>query len=189
MVNHSGGSVRSDDTLVDNIHFIFTHDDPTNTQILDPTGHVLYRVQTEGSGAGRTVITKDTGEHATTIHWSLMGFHKVALGTEKPCKTSKILHSGPLFSETVSFRDEDGRKFEWRACQTSHRRLELYATERSPHPIASFHRSKREHRTGVRHRAYLKIEPLGLEILDTLIWTFVFLEKGKRDMASISRRL
>jgi hypothetical protein len=102
MVNHSGGSVRSDDTLVDNIHYVFTHDDPTNTHILHPNGYVLYGIHSEGSGAGRTVITKDTGEHTATIHWSLMGFHKVAVGTEKPCKTNKILQSGPLFSEYVS---------------------------------------------------------------------------------------
>ncbi len=47
-------------------------------------------------------------------------------------------------------------------------------------PIASFTKSRADVHTGKVIPAYLTINQRGQEILDMVVWSFCFLEKGKR---------
>jgi hypothetical protein len=108
-------AASSDETLVDPLHFVLSHDNPTHTVIRGPGRRKLYQIvsnnpnnESHGSGENTTVITKfeiawngeNISQEVATIYWSKMGFHRVRLnGQGKALKISKVLHSGPLFSE------------------------------------------------------------------------------------------
>lgn len=47
-------------------------------------------------------------------------------------------------------------------------------------PIAAFSKSRPDPNTGSRTKAYLRIEPRGQEIMDIVVWSFLFLEKNRR---------
>jgi hypothetical protein len=111
-------AASSDETLVDPLHFVLSHDNPTHTVIRGPGRRNLYQIVSNnsnndnsssgGGGENTTVITKfgigwngeSISQEVATIYWSKMGFHRVRLnGQGKAVKISKVLHSGPLFSE------------------------------------------------------------------------------------------
>ncbi|KAG8820774.1 hypothetical protein FRC17_010058 [Serendipita sp. 399] len=190
-----GAASRSDvnnasqETLVDNKNtFKFTHDNPVNTTILSPEGRILYRVSTSFNNETKTlsmengtvtVVERSDGEVIAKLLWTELGYDKVAVGNEKPVRLGKVLHSGPFFSETVSFKDAVDRKYQWIGNRAG-LSLKLYALDTPELPIATFSKSRPDHSTGRTQPAYLTIVPRGQEVLDTVIWTFLFLEKGRR---------
>lgn len=79
--------------------FRFSDDNPVNTTIRGPDGRVLYRVNTSFSDGTVTQVERNDGEPIAALHWSDMGFDKIAVGTDKPVRMGKLLHSGAFFSE------------------------------------------------------------------------------------------
>ncbi|PVG04494.1 hypothetical protein CPB86DRAFT_683707, partial [Serendipita vermifera] len=159
--------------------FRFSDDNPVNCTIRGPDGRVLYRVQTAFSNGTITTVERPDGEVLAALHWSDMGFDKIAVGADKPVRFGKVLHSGPLFSETVSFRDSQGRKYQWKGNRAG-MTLRLYAADTPNSPIAAFSKSRPNRDTGTRAPAFLSVLPRGQEILDTVVWSFCFLEKRRR---------
>lgn len=106
-------AASSEETLVDGLHFVLSHDNPMHTTIRGPGRQRLYQVTSTSSPESTTTIKKyvdqdgrDTVQEVATIYWSKMGLHKVRVmgrqGAEhQPVKATKILRSGPLFSELV----------------------------------------------------------------------------------------
>ncbi|CAG7847117.1 SubName: Full=Uncharacterized protein {ECO:0000313/EMBL:CCA69097.1} [Serendipita indica DSM 11827] len=151
--------------------FIFTQDNPMNTTILSPERHQppLYKVETTFTDGTVTRVERVQG-----------GEGEIALGaTGEKMRLGKVLKSGPFFSETVSFKDGQGRKYEWKGNRVG-LHLRLYALDTPGTPIASFTKSRADERTGKVIPAYLTINRRGQEILDMVVWSFCFLEKGKR---------
>ncbi|KIM28637.1 hypothetical protein M408DRAFT_69362 [Serendipita vermifera MAFF 305830] len=185
------GSNASEETLVDDLNYVFSHDSPLNTCIRAPQGPNLYYVWSDLARPTMTKIQRyDTGEPVAIIHWSSLGLHKVALGNGEPHKVSKTLENGPIYSDVVTFKDGSGKKYDWKGSQTSNR-LTLYARDSPNIPLAQFHRSRRWEAEGRTHRtkAYLRIQAKGQAILDTIIWSFCFLEKARREGSRVERRL
>ncbi|KAG8797921.1 hypothetical protein FRC16_008359 [Serendipita sp. 398] len=179
----------SQETLVDNKNmFKFTHDNPVNTSILSPEGRILYRVSTSFNNDTKTlsvengtvtVVERSDGGVVAKLLWTELGYDKVGVGNEKPVRLGRVLHSGPFFSETVSFKDAMGRKYEWKGNRAG-MTLRLYALDSPGSPVAAFSKSRPDESTGRTQPAYLTILPRGQEILDMVIWGFCFLEKGRR---------
>lgn len=160
--------------------FRFSDDNPVNTTIRGPDGRVLYRVNTSFSDGTVTQVERNDGEPIAALHWSDMGFDKIAVGTDKPVRMGKLLHSGAFFSETVSFKDSLGRKYEWKGNRPG-LTLQLYALDTPGSPIAAFTKSRPDTSTGRRSTAYLTVLGRGQEILDLVVWSFCFLEKQRRN--------
>lgn len=108
-MTHTAAS--SDETLVDPLHFVLSHDNPTHTIIRGPGRQKLYHINSNPASDNTTVISKFVNwegetilQEVATIYWSKMGFHRIRLvgsdGLEgKAVKVAKLLRSGPLFSE------------------------------------------------------------------------------------------
>lgn len=94
---------NSQETLVDDsqLQFRFSHDNPLNATITGPSGRILYRVSTSFSDGTITLVERSDGTKLAALHWSEIGFDKIAVGTDRPVRMGKILHSGAFFSEWV----------------------------------------------------------------------------------------
>ncbi|CCA69097.1 hypothetical protein PIIN_02997 [Serendipita indica DSM 11827] len=174
--------------------FIFTQDNPMNTTILSPERHQppLYKVETTFTDGTVTRVERvqgGEGEVLAKLFWGDLGYDKIALGaTGEKMRLGKVLKSGPFFSETVSFKDGQGRKYEWKGNRVG-LHLRLYALDTPGTPIASFTKSRADERTGKVIPAYLTINRRGQEILDMVVWSFCFLEKGKRSSENSYRNV
>ena len=92
----------SEETLVDNLNFVFSHDSPLNTSIRGPGGVVLYQVWSDLAQPTATKIVRHrTGETIAVIQWSSLGFHKVSLVHGPSHKVGKVLEKGPIYNEWV----------------------------------------------------------------------------------------
>lgn len=91
----------SQETLVDDsqFQFRFSDDNPVNTVIRGPNGRVLYRVSTSFDDGTVTSVEGSNSTRLAALHWSEMGFDKIAVGAAKPVRMGKVLSSGPLLSE------------------------------------------------------------------------------------------
>ncbi|KAG8820775.1 hypothetical protein FRC17_010059 [Serendipita sp. 399] len=186
--------VMSEETLVSPISesqkmvLKFYHDNPLNTSISGPDDALLYRVTTTFGNETKalsmetgtvTTVEKFDGEIVARLIWTELGYDKLAVGEEKAVRLGKVLHTSPFFSETVSFKDDKGRRYEWRGNRPG-LLLRLYAPDYSMKPIAYFSRSRSEQVAGGPKLASLTVLPRGQEILDLVVWSFCFLEKGRR---------
>jgi hypothetical protein len=92
----------SEETLVDDLNFVFSHDSPLNTSIRGPGSAMLYQVWSDLAEPTVTKITRHgTGESVAVIQWSSLGFHKVSLANGPPQKVGKVLEAGPIYNECV----------------------------------------------------------------------------------------
>ncbi len=99
----------------------------------------------------------------------------------------------------VTFRDGSGRKYKWRgnspgralevrqstmdtgAPYSALCRLQLFAEDDGfKEPISRFFKSRKDHKTGKVESAQLAFTVRALEIRDTVVLSFLFLEKGRR---------
>jgi len=101
MTSTSDNRAGSQETLVDDsqFQFRFSDDNPVNTIISGPEGRVLYRVTTSFADGTITVVESAAGTMIASLRWSEMGFDKISVGTDKPVRMGKLLHSPLLFSE------------------------------------------------------------------------------------------
>jgi hypothetical protein len=90
----------SEETLVDNLNFVFSHDSPLNTSIRGPGRVMLYQVWSDLAQPTVTrVVRHITGETVAVIQWSSFGFHKVSLAHGPPHKVGKVLETGSIYNK------------------------------------------------------------------------------------------
>jgi len=126
-------------------------------------------------------IARD-GQFVASLHWNDILDDKVKVGNESPVRLRKLLNIQLVnLAKTASFKDERGRKYLWQGYAPG-MPLKLYNLENPTKPVlvAAFHRSRPSLDTGLREPAYLEIEPRGTQVLDEIIWSFLFLEKSRR---------
>lgn len=92
---------NSQETLVDDsqFHFRFSEDNPMDTTISSPSGRALYRVSTSFTNGTVILVETADGSKLAALHWSEIGLSKIAVGTDKPVRMGKVLHSRAFFSE------------------------------------------------------------------------------------------
>ncbi|KAG8869563.1 hypothetical protein FRC20_001244 [Serendipita sp. 405] len=187
-------TVLSEETLVSpdsenqKMVLTFVHDNPLNTSIRGPDGSILYRVTTSFGNETRalsmetgtvTTVERADGHVVARLFWMEFGYDKVSIGEEKAVRLGKVLHSGAFFSDTASLKDDIGRKYEWKGNRPG-LTLRLYALDSPIKPVAFFTRSRPELVAGGPQPASLTVFPRGHGILDLIVWSFCFLEKGRR---------
>jgi hypothetical protein len=94
------GPDASEETLVDDLNFVFSHDSSITPSIRGPGRVMLYQVWSDlAQPTTTTIIRHGTGETVAVIQWSSLGFHKVSLANGPPHKVGKVLQTGPIYDE------------------------------------------------------------------------------------------
>ncbi|KAI0671435.1 hypothetical protein C8Q78DRAFT_973324 [Trametes maxima] len=170
-----------------------TPDNPSNAAVLDPDGKELYVVYTEHSKSATTTHVKNADEQIlASLEWRDVLPDKVTLGTKGPMSLRDWLHTSliPFYvKDDVSFQDDAGRKYKWRG-NAPGRPLELFSEDDGfKEPIARFLRSRSDRAAGTSTPATLVLTARAAEIRDTVVISFLFLEKTRRtnETASQSR--
>lgn len=93
----------SEETLVDDLNFVFSHDSPLNTTIRGPGRVMLYRVWSDLAEPTVTkIVWNGTEESVSIIQWSSLRFHKVSLANVgPPRKVGQVLETGPIYNGFV----------------------------------------------------------------------------------------
>ncbi|KAG8693119.1 hypothetical protein FRC12_013036 [Ceratobasidium sp. 428] len=180
--------VATAEVTTPNLELVFNKDNPSNC-ILTPSN---------GSGPCYSAVAKLRGEDMITtyrksqsgstddwestpiigsLEWREVFSDKLALAGKPLVSSGKILKK-KMFSTTVSFSDDQGRKYEWRGYGAG---LQMVLFEKDGKDgIAGFKKSRLNHASGVVTPAVLTLSPRAVEIIDLVIVTFLVLEKQRR---------
>ncbi|KAL6298357.1 hypothetical protein BKA93DRAFT_72902 [Sparassis latifolia] len=162
-------------------------DNPCNTKITDEDGNVLYVVYTEHGKNASTTRVFDPQDHVLAAYvWTdYISSDRVALGDQPLIPLSKWLHKSIIpFVDDVSFKDDKGRKYKWKG-NSPGMALQLHTEDDGfKEPIAGFERSRRDPKSDPKNStwtpAQLLFMPPALEIRDTVILSFLVLERSHR---------
>ncbi|KAF8603074.1 hypothetical protein BDV93DRAFT_544983 [Ceratobasidium sp. AG-I] len=188
MGSESVATFDTEATHVPNLQLVFNKDNPSNCVLtpLSGSGPCYSAVSTSNHGSNMITTYRKSEKGPTddwesqpiiaTLKWREMLSDKLMLG-DGSSDDSNILKS-KFLSMTVSFSDEQGRKYEWQGCAAGVRML-LYE-KGGKEALAGFQRSVLNHETGERSSAVLTISPRGAEIVDLVVPTFLALEKQRR---------
>ncbi|KAG9127235.1 hypothetical protein FRC07_000052 [Ceratobasidium sp. 392] len=171
-----------------NLELVFNKDNPSNC-VLTPSN---------GSGPCYSAVAKLRGKDMTTtyrksqdgptddwesapiigsLEWREVFSDKLTLAGKPEVSSGHILKK-KMFSTTVSFSDDQGRKYEWRGYGAG---LQMVLFERhGKEGIAGFKKSRLNHSTGVVAPAVLTLSPRAIEIADLVVISFLALEKQRR---------
>ncbi|TDL23311.1 hypothetical protein BD410DRAFT_897749 [Rickenella mellea] len=157
----------------------FENDSPCNTELFDEEGEILYTVETISPKSGNVTRVRNADDDILgTIEWRESLPDKVTLPGKQATPLNKWLKKSILpFVNTVSFKDTSGRKYTWKG-NAPGEQLELYAEDYSSDaPIARF---RQTHPGAPKVPAHLILSPRAVEIQDTVVLSFIFLEKTRR---------
>jgi len=110
------------------------------------------------------------------IHWHAFGSHRVIFQGRVWTRSQLLPKVGPLRG-SYSFT-ANGVKYQWALGLLGTSTPKLILDDGSETVVAQFHR---QNHIFNKRRAYLEITPKGMEILDHIVLTFVFVEKKRRD--------
>ncbi|KAG8695174.1 hypothetical protein FRC09_009352 [Ceratobasidium sp. 395] len=180
--------VATAEVTTPNLELVFNKDNPSNC-ILTPSN---------GSGPCYSAVAKLRDEDMITtyrksqsgstddwestpiigsLEWREVFSDKLALAGKPLVSSGKILKK-KMFSTTVSFSDDQGRKYEWRGYGAG---LQMVLFEKDGKDgIAGFKKSRLDHATGVVTPAVLTLSLRAVEIVDLVVVTFLVLEKQRR---------
>lgn len=163
-----------------------------NTTIDCDSADIHYVVSTPKGGFGAKKITtihrweSKTQEYSLVAEWERNCFRSDRLRLlnsitseflpVKDVLTTKGMPWSVCFNR--AFIANDGKRYVWKSRPFS---LKLYAEEDmepKPKPVASFHR---KHFVINRRNAFIDVHPKAKHILDTLIPTFLYTERRRRD--------
>jgi hypothetical protein len=164
-------------------------DNPYNTNMYDERdGRILYQVMTENRQETVTYVKNMEGETIAYWQWRDPRPEVITLGNSAPVPVSAWLKKSIMpFKDTVTFRDQLGRQFKWKAGGTGPP-LELFSEDDKRQPIAYFEASRTVpmdvwdlSSTGPRRvKARLWIDSRGFQMLDLIVISFLLLEKHRR---------
>ncbi|KAI0661467.1 hypothetical protein C8Q70DRAFT_910873 [Cubamyces menziesii] len=169
-------------------------DNPCNTTLLNEDGKELYHVHTEHGSATTTFVKDADGQVLASLEWRDVLPDKVTLGqnSKGPMSIRDWLHTSlvPFYlKDDVDFKDDAGRKYKWRG-NAPGRALELFSEDdRFQQPIAQFRKSRRDPASGTVAPAALLLTARAQEIRDTVVISFLFLEKSRRTNETTSQNV
>ncbi|OCH85924.1 hypothetical protein OBBRIDRAFT_784109 [Obba rivulosa] len=162
----------------------FSPDDPCHTSITDVDGRVLYEVNTECGENSITYIQNHEDEVIASSRWRRVLPHKVTIESRAPMSVNSWLHKSIIpFVDQISFKDDDGRRYKWRGWSAKST-LELFTVEDDyKQPIARFLKPQIDYSTRpstIVTPAQLVLDSRAVEICNTVVMSFLFLEKTRR---------
>ncbi|OCH89208.1 hypothetical protein OBBRIDRAFT_794480 [Obba rivulosa] len=164
---------------------LFLHpDNPCNTSLLDTDGNLLYTVNTEHGQHSSTYIRNDDEEVIAWSQWRDVLPDKVSIGARPPISVDDWLRKSIVpFVDEVKFEDDLGRKYKWKGW-SSGSSLELFTAEDGyKQPIARFMKPRKDCSTTpptTVASARLVLDSRAVELRDTVVTSFLFLEKTRR---------
>ncbi|EJC98638.1 uncharacterized protein FOMMEDRAFT_96132 [Fomitiporia mediterranea MF3/22] len=163
----------SSESSQDLLTLTLTPDNPVNTTLTNQiyyTSETLYPRGPKSSYA----ITHVCGKHGETLgalEWRDVRSDLVGLGGEGEFPLSAWMNSSLIpFNSCI-------RKYKWKGCGTGES-MELWVEDAPDSPIAQFQKSRP--RADPSTPARLLITPRAQEIMDTVVISFLFLEKRRR---------
>jgi len=153
-----------------------SRDDPRNTTLVLPDGQIMYQVETPARliGIRTTTIRRADANHSEVgqIEWHLFSDTVLRVGRRiiQPRRTGTV-------SSSQTFKAADGLTYRWKIRSGY---PELAAEEHSNIVIATFHKAKRGFFSTPRP-ASLDISPLGIDIVDDIVTTFLWFEHKRRE--------
>ncbi|KAF7799792.1 hypothetical protein EIP86_011034 [Pleurotus ostreatoroseus] len=197
--------MSSDEIIV----LTLTPDNPSNTTITTATGDIAYIAVTENSKKGTFTQVRNAEEEVIAFsEWRDVRPDKITIGDRKPVSLGDWMRRSMIpFKDDISFSDDQGRKYKWKG-NSPGRYFELYtADDNFAAPIARFNRS-RTVRPTPNHSSPPAVDPSAsvasltptlvdpdrptwqpatlvltaraAEIQDTVVTSFLFLEKTRR---------
>ncbi|CAE7121214.1 unnamed protein product [Rhizoctonia solani] len=189
MDSDSVATSNTDTTASSNTQLIFSKDNPSNTVLtpLDGQGPAYSVVSKLQNGSDMVTTFRKSEQGPTddwaskpviaTLQWREVFSDKISLRGKPAVSVSSILKKR-FMSTTVSFSDDQDRKYEWRGYGAG---LQMVLFEKDGKVgIAGFKRSRLDHTTQRVNPATLTITPRAIEIIDLVIVSFLALEKNRR---------
>lgn len=190
----------SSESPQDLLTLTLTPDNPVNTTLTNAqTNQIYYTSETlyprgPKSSYAITHVCSKHGETLGALEWRDVRSDLVGLGEEgveldeegdavglkkgKEFPLSAWMKSSLIpFNSSVSFEDDKIRKYKWKGCGTGES-MELWVDDAPDSPIAQFQKSRP--RADPSTPARLLIAPRAQEIMDTVVISFLFLEKRRR---------
>ncbi|KAI9000592.1 hypothetical protein BD414DRAFT_6328 [Trametes punicea] len=169
-------------------------DNPCSAAILDAHGKPLYTVYTVHGKSATTTHVKNADEQIlASLEWRDVLPERVTLGRKGPMSLRDWLRTSlvPFYlKDDVRFHDDAGRKYKWRG-NAPGRTLELFSEDDNfTEPIARFLKSRKDRRESGEiwtTPATLVLTPRAVEIRDTVVISFLFLEKSRRTNETASQ--
>ncbi|EMD33548.1 hypothetical protein CERSUDRAFT_56545 [Gelatoporia subvermispora B] len=168
-------------------------DNPCNTTITDANGKLLYSVKTEYGKICITYVRNSNDEVIASSRWREYLPDKVTIGDKRPTSLNDWLHKSIVpFVDELTFNDDGERKYKWKGWSAG-RSLELFSVEDGfKDPIAHFIKMKKDYSTRPPTEstpAQLVFTSRGEEIRDTVVISFLFLEKTRRMKKDLSQNV
>ncbi|KAG9104984.1 hypothetical protein FRC06_002904 [Ceratobasidium sp. 370] len=176
-------------TSAPNLELVFNKDNPSNCVLTPSNGSGPCYSAVAKLRDGKDMVTTyrksqsgptDDWESTPVIaslEWREVFSDKLALAG-KPLVSSGNILKKKIFSTTVSFSDDQGRKYEWRGYGAG---LQMVLFEKDgKEGIAGFKKSRLDHASGVVSPAVLTLSPRAVEIADLVVVSFLVLEKQRR---------
>ncbi|KAJ1307541.1 hypothetical protein OPQ81_001638 [Rhizoctonia solani] len=189
MNSESITTFETDATAVPNLQLVFSKDNPSNTVLTPLNGEgPTYSVVAKLKNGSDMVTTFRKSEQGVpddweskpiiaTLQWREVFSDKISLGG-KPAVSSSNIFKKRFMSTTVSFSDEQGRRYEWRGYGAG---LQMSLFEKGgKEAIAGFKRSRLDPITQTLDPALLTLSPRAVEIIDLVVVSFLSLEKNRR---------
>ncbi|KAI0360162.1 hypothetical protein OH77DRAFT_1434456 [Trametes cingulata] len=177
---------------------VLSPDNPCNAAVIDEQGKQLYTVYTEHGKTTVTHVKNADDEVIASLEWRDVLPDKVTVGNKGPMSLRDWLHTTLVpfyFKDDVTFQDDAGRKYKWRG-NAPGRALEVGQTvaftlfsedDGFKEPIARFLKSVRGRGDGTDRPATLLLTARAVQIRDTVVTSFLFLEKGRRTNETTSQ--
>ncbi|KAI0368755.1 hypothetical protein BV20DRAFT_947538 [Pilatotrama ljubarskyi] len=175
---------------------VLSPDNPCNAAIVDELGQQLNTVHTEHDKATITHVKNAEDEVIASLEWRDVLSDKVTVGNKGPMSLRDWLHTSivPFYRSDllhlcsdVTFQDNSGRKYKWRG-NAPGRAMELFSEDDGfKEPIARFLKSIRNRGRDLDRPATLLLTTRALEVRDTVVTSFLFLEKGRRTNETTSQ--
>ncbi|EKM58061.1 uncharacterized protein PHACADRAFT_252049 [Phanerochaete carnosa HHB-10118-sp] len=185
----------------EDITLTLTPDNVSNTALVSETGRRLYTVSTEHGKATTTSVRNTRDEVIASLEWRNVFPDKVTIGSKEPILMTEWMKRSIIpFKDDLTFTDGEGRKYKWKG-NSAGRSFELCcADDNYLSIIARFQRSRRVTSpssltaepnastpslapTPVNPTwtpAVLVLTPRAQQIQDTVVVSFLFLEKTRR---------
>ncbi|TCD60900.1 hypothetical protein EIP91_009310 [Steccherinum ochraceum] len=156
-------------------------DNVSNCTLSTEDGTVLYAVYTEHTPKTVTQVRNEHGEVIASMEWRKTLSDRVTVGANKPVALSDWMKKSVIpFLSDISFVDDSQRSYKWKGYAVG-QSLELHASD-TKKPIAFFHKRRRVPNTEppAWTEPKLIMDSRAKQIQDTVVISFLFLEKNRR---------
>ncbi|KAF8517639.1 hypothetical protein JB92DRAFT_2905321 [Gautieria morchelliformis] len=137
-----------------------------------------YKVETHDSGS-KTITTVRNSEEDIIASLVERDVPKVTIDDTPSVSLNSWMKPGLLPLSLVSFRGDQGRKYQWRNVAAG-LNMELYAVDTPGGPVAAFCKAHIDRTNDTSTPATFRLTARAREIADTCVVSCLFLEKKRR---------